>query len=308
MIVTCPSCATRFMVDPGLIGPRGRKMRCHNCAHQWRATPDSLEADPPPPPPALMADDEAAVMRNVKARIDRTDDDATQAKTPKKKKKAKKPKETEPAAAPPSASEDETLNDFDQDAIDDLLGLPAPDDIQPIPEGVVPRDERDQPSPEEVAAAVGRVRRRFWMSYAAALAVLIGGTVAFRVSMVKAWPPSALLFDTIGISVPPPGTGLALVRNAAPNWVTGQRTGIDFAFKIVNETSAPMTVPPLMATLTRADGESRSWPIRPDSNPDLPREIDPAGETTLRLMIPVPEPEWVPPPDQPHNLTLTFTD
>jgi predicted Zn finger-like uncharacterized protein len=36
MIVSCPACQTQFNVDPALLGPGGRKVRCAKCAHVWR--------------------------------------------------------------------------------------------------------------------------------------------------------------------------------------------------------------------------------------------------------------------------------
>jgi predicted Zn finger-like uncharacterized protein len=40
MIVVCPSCATRYRLPAGTIGPAGRKVRCRNCQHQWQVTDD----------------------------------------------------------------------------------------------------------------------------------------------------------------------------------------------------------------------------------------------------------------------------
>ena len=35
MILTCPSCATRYLVDPAALGETGRMVRCARCAHTW---------------------------------------------------------------------------------------------------------------------------------------------------------------------------------------------------------------------------------------------------------------------------------
>lgn len=39
MIVTCPECATRYLVDPRALGASGRTVRCANCAQTWYQTP-----------------------------------------------------------------------------------------------------------------------------------------------------------------------------------------------------------------------------------------------------------------------------
>jgi predicted Zn finger-like uncharacterized protein len=58
MILTCPACATRYLVDPNAIGPTGRQVRCARCSHSWSQPPadeppakrDTLPVTPPPAP------------------------------------------------------------------------------------------------------------------------------------------------------------------------------------------------------------------------------------------------------------------
>src|SRR5687768_11390787 len=48
MILTCPSCSTRYVVNPASLGSDGKMVRCARCAHSWMQRPP---VEPPPIPP-----------------------------------------------------------------------------------------------------------------------------------------------------------------------------------------------------------------------------------------------------------------
>ncbi len=60
MILTCPSCATRYSIDAAALGKSGREVRCIRCTHIWRQAPDGgpideAQAPPPDAPPTTDA-------------------------------------------------------------------------------------------------------------------------------------------------------------------------------------------------------------------------------------------------------------
>lgn len=61
MILTCPSCATRYEVDAANFPPAGRDVRCVKCGHVWHAMPEldelpesEFQSAPPSPPPSYQ--------------------------------------------------------------------------------------------------------------------------------------------------------------------------------------------------------------------------------------------------------------
>jgi predicted Zn finger-like uncharacterized protein len=55
MIVSCPSCTTRYLIDPTALGGEGRRVRCAKCNHIWHERPP---ADMPKRVDVLPPDDE----------------------------------------------------------------------------------------------------------------------------------------------------------------------------------------------------------------------------------------------------------
>jgi predicted Zn finger-like uncharacterized protein len=56
MILSCPSCASRFKVNADQLGVAGRKVKCAKCGHTWHATPDQDETKQSAPAQSEAAD------------------------------------------------------------------------------------------------------------------------------------------------------------------------------------------------------------------------------------------------------------
>jgi predicted Zn finger-like uncharacterized protein len=52
MILTCPSCATQYVVKDGAIPASGRQVRCAACGHSWRQEADAPASEPEERPSA----------------------------------------------------------------------------------------------------------------------------------------------------------------------------------------------------------------------------------------------------------------
>ncbi|MBM3617400.1 MAG: DUF3426 domain-containing protein [Alphaproteobacteria bacterium] len=48
MILECPHCSNRYLVDKRAIGAEGRTVRCAKCKHQWHAMPDATDVEKTP--------------------------------------------------------------------------------------------------------------------------------------------------------------------------------------------------------------------------------------------------------------------
>lgn len=47
MILICPNCSARFLINAAALQPNGREVRCGRCRHQWFATPAEPEMPAP---------------------------------------------------------------------------------------------------------------------------------------------------------------------------------------------------------------------------------------------------------------------
>lgn len=48
MILKCPECNTRFIVNEALLEPHGRKVKCAKCTHVWFQEPNRIDGEPAP--------------------------------------------------------------------------------------------------------------------------------------------------------------------------------------------------------------------------------------------------------------------
>jgi predicted Zn finger-like uncharacterized protein len=241
MHLNCPSCESRFVIDPTALGPSGRKVRCGSCGHTWHAEPAAAEAVDQSPPPTPLQASEPAVPE------DTGPDDPT----PTLAAEPASPAGIEPDDATPTlAAFDETRQRSHAER------------------------RRPPPEPKSSSGAGG------WLLFAAVVAILVAGGFFGR-PQIMAWvPETAGLYAVVGLASADPAAVLELeLVISERRAVDGDRT-LFVEGKVVNPTDRPQDVPPLVATLTDSGGaELKRWTFSADADA-LPPGGSAAFQTT----------------------------
>lgn len=191
MIITCPTCDTRYTLDDSKVGPQGRKVRCAKCGHMWWQTPQ-------PDEPGFSLNDVTEIRRTS-----------------------------------------------------------APTVVRPGPDPSARR-----------RAVIG------WGLFAVALLALGGAGFAARAQIVRLWPPAALLYETVGLPVDRPGTGLQLQNVRSEQKVEAGAPVLIVDGQIVNVSDIVRSVPMVRLTSLGQDRQPvRSWTVEASPAQLLPGEI-----------------------------------
>ncbi len=264
MHLNCPSCESRFVVDPTALGPSGRNVRCGRCGHTWHAEGGAAEAGDQSPPPAPLQAPEPAVQE------DTGPDDPMPLQVPEPAiQEDTGPDDPMPTLAPVPTAPEDTGPD---DPTPTLAPVPAapedtgPDDPTPT---LAAFDETRQRSHAERQRPPPEGKRRSgaggWLLFAAVVAILAAG-VFFGRQQIMAWvPETAGLYALVGLASadPVPVLELELVSSER-RLVDGEQT-LFVEGQIVNPTDRPQDVPPLVATLTDSgDAELKRWTFSAD--------------------------------------------
>ena len=160
MIITCPSCATRYSLDDSKIPGDGRKVRCVQCSHVWHQ--DLSE------PEDLLS-------------LDEVDADIPEAEVPQLE---------DVSAALPTADEIDDIDAADKSGkliIDELKQYVEDiEGIDPAAENPsLPREHTRRPN------AVGLATLGILVAF------VISALVFFRSELEKVWPPAQNLYATV---------------------------------------------------------------------------------------------------------------
>lgn len=211
MILTCPSCTTRYLLPPAALLPSGREVRCARCGHDWFQAP-----------PADM------------------------------------PHTVDLAEAPVVADD--------------------------------PMRSRNLP-----ALRAAPRRRAGWLALATVLVVLVAAALYWRNAVVLAWPPSAKLFDMVGLPV----LGIGLILEP-PTMARVSESGVEVLVVngiIRSNFSGTQPVPAVWVRLL--DGEERI--LRREQASPEPSMLAGGGTASYRV-------RFAAPPHEAANVAVSFGD
>lgn len=250
MILTCPSCVTRFAVADNAFAEGPRKLRCARCRHAWRAGPDGPvpEEAAPVVAPSLVVPPASALVS--------------------------------PVAVEPSGPAD--------DFIPPPPAPPLPPPLQEIRQPLVER--RPPPLPtthflqnmEETAAKLPRLPRRLaWAMIVLLLCGLMLTLFLGRYKLAARFPLLEDAYRAAGLINPAPLESFDLQLTKAEKCFISGRAMLCMAGTVTNRSEAAQTVPTIY--ITALDGHGReftdndghgilSWRIPAEAGKLLPRE------------------------------------
>ena len=263
MILTCPNCATQYVVKDGAIPPEGRQVRCAACKHSWHQEPEEAAAGAPQSEPDQPDEPKALAEPMPTATHESAEEDENLAEAtlidprsgPEAEERAYEeaviegeadgPAAEEPAttatsaAADPQADEGPVPTDADWDA--PPTPEAAPDMFSPFVEETDDKPRRSALTTIlMIAAAVVVLAALFWFFAPPAFKAKLGITAADAT-------PLTVVMSHMDRQQLQSGNQLLTV------------TG-----RVINPTAREQDVPPLQAQLTSRDGKIvKSWTIAP---------------------------------------------
>lgn len=269
MKLTCPECTQSFSVPDNAIGPKGRKLRCSKCSHEWHQTLEMLEEKKAPKPAAKPR---AALPPAVESDAPEPSDGEEEEVVPFGRFGSG---EADPEAEP--AFE----NDGQEEDQEGVFGAP------PIPRGRMPLSRPPKRRRKGLVAAVAGV------GVLIILAILFGA----RGSLVAAWPPIDRLYASIGLGVPVIGEDLVIQNVAAWRKADGSIELLVIKGEIRNPTEQMQTVPTLAGKLMGTHGDvMQEWLFRAENQVMLPGE-----KTSFEYELPQPGADAA-------EVTVTFSE
>lgn len=259
MLVSCPSCTTRYVVDPVSIGASGRRVKCVRCGEVWHQTlPDDVERVRPEERGAPIGEEAAPGLQ------------------------------LEEGDWHPGGAEAESATS-DGDGANFIEELARQADEQSEVDAVSAALNRRRAQRPNLPATAKPKKRGQGAAVVALLVLLLGGLAGVgyvaRAQIVALWPPALKLYETVGLPVDLEDTGLLETVEAGlslydieAEWVdeVGSRV-LWVRGRIGNDSDVSRRVPALRVILRDGDGAMlQDWEFSADSD-----RLPPGGATSF---------------------------
>lgn len=285
MIVACPSCETRFNLDPAKLLPAGRNVRCAQCGHRWRQMPEGLEAPAPEPAPAVEAPPPEPA-----------------APAPPQAEALPEEAETHPPSPPETPAEMAESLAAIAEQVANAAGESASEAAPRNPMQRLRLMPGSGPGPITVPPRMRPMRpakrnRRLGLVLIVGLIVgLLAAAVLFKDVIARTVPGAAVIYALFGLSTDNPAADLEIsnVTHSAVSEGDGQQV-LQVTATLFNLSEDPVPVPPLMVVpLDSAGAELEPFLFRlketvaqPGQNIKFQKSFDnwPQAATSFKIVV-----------------------
>ncbi len=181
MIITCPECKSRYVVNPNALLPRGRTVRCAKCSHNW------FEEKPKPEIEVLPPEDKTQTEETEKTK------EAKETKKDKTKNSDDEHSSQDDLIDKYKSDDKESAPDEETSSGDDNFDFPNQKPTKrrrPIPKGSnLPALQRQKQD----------INKFGWISLVVFVTVIISMFLVMQGTIIQSWPPSKKLYIALGL-------------------------------------------------------------------------------------------------------------
>lgn len=149
-----------------------------------------------------------------------------------------------------------------------------PSDVEDEPDFTPPPRAKKAAKPRRSRQPMSKGAMAAWAALALAVVGLGAGAVLARDAVVTAWPRMAVLYDTVGLPLEPPGAGLELQNVRSQQHMENGALVLVVEGQVVNASTEQRKVPRLRAVSLNAEQHPvKAWSVDASAVTLLPGEI-----------------------------------
>lgn len=256
MIVACPSCQTRFQLDPVKLQPVGRHVRCAKCSHRWLQLPEGMEL-----PAGLMPPESAAPETQPPAPEPAAAESPAPSPEPSPEptpEPTPEPSPAEPTAEPAIAAPPGTPAESPAEVAKSLAAIAE----QVAAAGAGAAGEAGGPAQRLGARMTGpiivpprlkpakKAKRSsglvFLLAAIAIVAVIAAAAYFFRDTIARVIPGAETIYSLLHISTDNPAEDLEISIDKVDAQDDGGKRFFSVTATIFNQSEHPVAIPPLV--------------------------------------------------------------